>query len=285
MSTSARRAPEAGSRVNRGAAIADARKRLLSFVPPPGSHRVPGLPKSLRLNGPDLRPGSPRYVDVHATWVSSESVDNVREYLKSHAPPGARFKLTSGAGDRSGIYRWDYGYEWPALPNVADERGLLVGVVARPTGGSALRADSQATYVEPKPKGERIPARARYLEVEEALGERTRTVGTSSRSKVDAADRLIDSLPILQRNGSEECGPGAEHTVTLKAIFRISAGGPIVAETEQTLPAEFCDYVDVTIDGKQARLLVDVNGKLTNELQDLLTHKYQSSLLDGVEEQ
>jgi hypothetical protein len=283
LTASARRAPEPGSEANRRSAIADARKRLRSFDPPPGSHRVRALPKFLHLSGPALRPGSPRYLDVHASWVSSESVGSVRSFLETHTPPGSRHSLTSSAGDRGGIYRWDYGYSWPELPNVADDRELLAGVVARPGGGSAIRADAQATYVEPKPKGEQIPKVAKYLEAEEVFGKTARIVGTSSEAKIDATAKLIDGLSILQRNGPEECGPGSEQTVTLKGIFRISPGGRVVAETEQTLPAGFCDYIGVTVDGKKGRLLRDENGELTDALQNLLARKYKTPLLDGIE--
>jgi hypothetical protein len=210
-------------------------------------------------------------------------VQGVRTFLETHTPPGSRHSLTSEAGDRGGIYRWDYGYDWPELPNVAQDRELLAGVVARPGGGSALRVDAQATYVEPKPKGEEIPKAARYLEAEEVFDGTVRIVGTSSRSKVDATARLIDGLSIVQRNGREECGPGSEQTVTLKGIFRASPGGPVLAETEQTLPAGFCDYIGVTVDGKKGRLLRDENGKLTNALQNLLARKYRRPLLEGIE--
>jgi hypothetical protein len=280
---SAKKAPEPGSMANRKAAIADARRRLDSFVPPPGSHRVRALPKSLQLGGPALRPGSPRYIDVDASWVSSESVANVRSFLATHTPPGATHSLTSETGDRGGIYRWDYGYSWPELPNVADDRELLAGVVARPGGGSAIRADAEATYVEPKPKGEQIPKAASYLEAEEVFGRKVRVVGTSSRAKIVATAKLIDGLPILQRNGPEECGPGSEQTVTLKGIFRTSRGGRVVAETEQTLPAGFCDNIGLTIDGKEGRLLRDERSALTKALQDLLARRYKRPLLEGIE--
>ncbi len=277
--------PEPGSTVNRGRAIADARKRLRSFVPPPGSHRVHGLPKSLRLNGPGLRPGSPRYVDVHADWVSTEPVEAVRAYLESHTPPGSRHSLTSEAGGRGGAYRWDYGYSWPELANVADDRELLAGVVARPEGGSAIRADAQATYVEPKPAGERIPGGVGWLEATESLeGHPTRRLGTSSRAKIAATAKLVDGFSILQRNGLEECGFIPSERVTLKGTFRASRGGQVLAETEQQLPAGFCDYVHLTIRGKEApRLLYDQGGSLTKALQNLLARKYKKPLTKGIE--
>jgi hypothetical protein len=279
-----RKAPEPGSTVNRGKAIADARRRLRSFVPPPESRRVPALPKSLRLRGPGIRPASPRYVDVHAFWVSAESVEAVRSYLETHTPPGSRHSITSEAANRGGVYRWDYGYSWPELPNVADDRELLAGVVARPGGGSAIRVDAQATYVEPRPKGERIPGGAGYLEAEEVLGHKTRLVGTSEEARIVATTKLIDGFPILQRNGPEECGFIPSERVTLRGTFRRSRGGRVLATTEQTLPAGFCDYIGLTVRGKKSpRLLYDQGEGLVKALQGLLGRKYKKPLTAGIE--
>src|ERR1700761_7350774 len=97
-------------------ALADARKRLRAFVPPPGSRRVSGRPKS--LSSPFDRIGSPNYLDVHDFWVSSSSVAEVRAYLAEYAPRGARQGLSGDSGLHGKIYRWDYGYEWPDLPGV-----------------------------------------------------------------------------------------------------------------------------------------------------------------------
>jgi hypothetical protein len=265
-------------------AIADARGRLRTFVPPPGSHRVSSLPKSLHLNGPFSRPGSPRYVDVHAFWVSSASVGSVRDYLAGHTPPGADHSISGSSGGRTGTYRWDYGYAWPELPNVADLRELTVGVVARPGGGSALRADSQATWIEPRPKDERIPGGVGYLEATESLeGHGTRMVGTASAAKIEAVTSLVDGFGIVQSNGGVECGLIPSERVTLKAAFRASPGGPVLAETEQRLPAGYCDFIGLTIGGKKGRELYDEGGALTKSLQNLLARKYKAPLTADIE--
>jgi hypothetical protein len=276
-------AAEPGSAAARSAAVADARKRLSSFVPPPGSHKVGSLPKSLQLNGPFTTVDTPRFLDVHAFWVSPSPVASVRAYLAKHTPPGARRSIQGEAGGRGGTYRWDYGYSWPELANVASERELQVGVVARPGGGSAIRADAQATYLEPKPKDERIPAGAGYLEAEETLGHQKRLVGTASASKIEATATLIDDLPIIQSSGPTECGAIPSEQATLKATFRTAPGGPILAETEQTLPAGFCDFIDLTIEGKEARGLFDEGEGLTKSLQHLLAQKYKEPLSEGIE--
>jgi hypothetical protein len=268
----------------RSKAIADARKRLRSFAPPPGSHRVGSLPKSLHLNGPFSRPGSPRYVDVHAFWVSSGSVDSMRDYLAGHTPPGADHSISGEMGSRTGIYRWDYGYAWPELPDVADLRELTVGVVARPGGGSALRADSQATWIEPRPVDEQIPSGVAYLEATETLeGHGTRVVGTASAAKIEAVSRLVDGFGIVQNNGGVECGAIPSERVTLKAAFRASPGGPVLAETEQRLPVGYCDFIGLTIGDKDARALYDEGGALTKSLQNLFLRKYKTPLTADIE--
>jgi hypothetical protein len=278
------RSPEPGSTVNRGKAIADARKRLRAYVPPPGSHRVAGLPKSLRLNSAGSRPASPRYVDVHDYWISSEPVEQVRAYLKTHHPAGARLSSEGESGDRGGIYRWDYGYAWPELPNVADLRELSVGVVARPGGGSALRVDSLALYLEPKPQGQQIPAGVGYLEATESLeGRPPRAVGTASAAKIEAVSKLVDGFEVIQNNGPTECGFIPSERATLKAVFRVAKGGPVLAETEQELPAGYCDFVGLTIEGQKARGLYDEGGALTKSLQHLLARKYKRPLTAGLE--
>lgn len=278
-----REAHEPGSTAHRGRALADMRRRLRSFVPPPHSHRVHALPNSLHLNGPGFSVDSPRFLDLRAFWVTSEPVESVRAYLKEHTPPGASHGLTAEQGDRSGTYRWDYGYDWPELANVANNREMFVGLVARPDGGSALRVDSQATYIEPKPKGQRIPARAAYLEAEEVLGKEVRVVGTANAAKIAATAKLIDGFSIVQDNGGIECGAIPSERVTLKGTFRASPGGRVLAETEQQLPAGYCDFIGLTVEGKEGRALYDEKEGLVKALQNLLARKYKQPLLAGIE--
>jgi hypothetical protein len=267
-----------------GEAFADARKRLGTFKPPPGSHRVAGLPKSLHLRGPFETIGSPRFLDLHRLWVSSEPVAHVRAYLKKAAPPGSKNSVSSELGGPAGTIRWDQGYGWPELPGVADNRELLAGVVARPGGGSAIRADAQATWIEPKPKSERVPASAAFLEVTEELGGKKRRVGVPLRGKVEATAMLLDRQPIVQLNGAEECGFIPSERVTLKAIFRAAPGSPVLTETEEQLPAGFCDDIGMTIEGKEYRGLYDEREAFVERLQSLLGAKYAKPLTDQVEE-
>jgi hypothetical protein len=266
----------------RGPALADARKRLRSFVPPPGSHRVPSLPKSLNLNGPFSTIGSPNFFDVHDLWVSSEPVESVRAYLAGHNPPGAKGSLSGSEGGREGTYRWDYGYDWPELPGVASDREMLVGVVARPGGGSALRVDAQGVWVEPKPETERIPAGVRFLEVVETQGGKTHRARTANAAKIAAVTKLLDGFAIVQRSGPHGCTLIPSDQATLKATFRAAPGGPVLAETEQQLPEASCQDIGLTIEGAEERPLVNRGNALTTSLQSLLAKKYKSPLSDDV---
>jgi hypothetical protein len=71
--------------------------------------------------------------------------------------------------------------------------------------------------------------------------------------------------------------------VTLKAVFRASRGGAVLAETDQELPAGYCDWIGVTVEGKEGRLLYDEGEGLTKALQNLLGRKYKTPLTAGIE--
>jgi hypothetical protein len=241
----------------RAPARADAKQRLDSFVPPPGSRRVSALPKSLRLSSPLYTLGSPNFLDLHAFWIVPEPVESVRQFLQENAPPGSRPESEGEEGDRDGIYRWDYGYGWPELTEVADARGLLVGVVAKGSGEAAIRADAQAIWLEPRPASERIPAAARILEVSRTLAGRTRSTVLRKPRTVAAIAKLIDGFGIVQRSGPHSCTLVPREQATIRLVFRAAAGGPVLAETAQKVPASSCDVLALTIRGKQQRPLLE----------------------------
>lgn len=273
---------EPTSTMARGPALADARERLRSFQPPPGSRHVAGLPRSLHLHGPFETLGSPNFFDVHAYWVSTASVAEVRAYLADHAPPGSRSSVSSELRTPHGAVRWDEGYSWPELPEVAVERQLLVGVVARPGGGSALRADAQGVWLEPKPPSERIPAAASLLEVVETLGQRTHRASTTNATKITAVAELLDGFPIVQRSGPGSCTAIPSEQAILHAYFRSAPGGPVLAETEQELPEASCQAIGLTIEGEEQRPLINEGRLLTRSLQHLLGHEYKAPLSNSV---
>jgi hypothetical protein len=257
-------APSAGSRAAgptstaaRAPARADAQKRLDSYVPPPGSRRVGALPKSLRLSSPLYTRGSPNFLDLHAFWVVPEPLEAVRRYLQENIPPGTELVTEGEEGDRGGVYRWDYAYEWPELDEVADGRSLLVGVVAMGSGEAAIRADAQAIWLEPRPASERIPAAARILEVSRTFAGKTKSATLRKPRAVAAIAGLIDGFGIVQREGPHSCTLVPQEQAIIRLVFRAAPGGPVLAETGQKSPASSCDVLALTIRGKQQRPLLE----------------------------
>jgi len=240
----------------RAPARADAQKRLDSYVPPPGSRRVGALPKRLGLSSPLYTRGSPNFLDLHAFWVVPEPLEAVRRYLQEDVPPGTELVTEGEEGDRGGVYRWDYAYEWPELDEVAG-RSLLVGVVALGSGEAAIRADAQAIWLEPRPASERIPAAARILEVSRTFAGRTRSATLRKPQAVAAIARLIDGFGIVQREGPHSCTLVPREQAIIRLVFRAIPGGPVLAETEQKSPASSCDVLALTIRGKQQRPLLE----------------------------
>ncbi len=241
----------------RAPALADARKRLDSYVPPPGSRRVAALPESLRLSSPSYTLGSPNFLDVHAFWVVPEPVEAVRRYLEENIPPDTRLVSEGEEGDRGGVYRWDYAYEWPELAEVADGRSLLVGAVAKGPGEAAIRADAQAIWLEPRPPSEQIPAAARILEVSRTLAGRTKSTTLRKPRTVAAIAKLIDGFGIVQREGSHSCTLIPKEQSIIRLVFRAAPDGPALAETKQKSPASSCDVLALTIRGKPRRPLLE----------------------------
>jgi hypothetical protein len=241
----------------RAPARADAQKRLDSYVPPPGSRRVGVLPESLRLSSPLYTRGSPNFLDVYAFWVVPEPLEAVRRYLEENIPPGTELVTEGEEGDRNGVYRWDYAYEWPELAEVAYGRSLLVGVVAMGSGEAAIRADAQAIWVEPRPASERIPAAARILEVSRTLAGRTKSTTLRKPRTVAAIAKLIDGFGIVQRSGPHSCTLVPQEQATIRLAFRAAPRAPVLAQTEQKSPASSCDVLSLTIRGREQRPLLE----------------------------
>jgi hypothetical protein len=229
-------------------AVADAEARLASIALPPGAIPVGERPDGITLDGPPLAPSSPNFVDRGGWWVLSGSPADVLAWFRAN-PPGGTTQRISGGGAGPGGAEFSYqGFEWPATAALS-WRTAFVAAASRPEGGTALRIDAQAIWLEQHPSSERIPARARFLEVEWSRPNGHDSTASSSNARfVRSVAAELDELPIAQ--------PGVIHcpmlrsdrpTVTLR--FRRRVGGPVLSEAGQSLPAGVCSPMSLTIRG------------------------------------
>lgn len=125
------------------AAKRDAVHRLDTAPLPPRTHPVPLLPKPFNLPGPPFESVTPDIVDVHSFFVTALGRNRAFAWFKSHPPPkaGASRLLSRGVARPSRIL----GFRW-GDSRLVEERTLYVTVISRPSGGAAIRIDSQATW-------------------------------------------------------------------------------------------------------------------------------------------
>jgi hypothetical protein len=217
------------------AVVAD---RMLAAVPLPGkTRRVPQSPPSVakRLRRSRNSENSPKSVDRHAFWISTERPASVLAFLAAHGP-GKLY--TSGYGGTAGrTERWWEILDVPVASPSAGPRELFAEAVPGGAGRYALRIDAVAAWHRPRPEGSFVPVSARWLKVtitEPALralnpGERSHarttvhSYTTTAAPTVLAAARAVNELPIAEPGGAEPSCPAMSVANTYGAPrFRLS---------------------------------------------------------------
>jgi hypothetical protein len=128
------------------------------------------------------------------------------------------------------VRTWFDIFSLPAIPAVLDSRQLIVEVVAD-SGKTAIRVDSQVTWLPARPAGEKVPPAVRAVTVSEYLGwnvdsQPPRPVTITDPAKVRALVALIDGLPMPPQFGAiaESCPDSNGSDLTL--AFSARPGAP-----------------------------------------------------------
>jgi len=123
--------------------------RLLSLAPvPPGAVAIAARPAG--LDGPAMGMDAARsLVDRTRYWRVSSGIEATIAWIRAHPPDGLRASgSTSGAAPS---YRMlGIGYSEPDRRGIQDLE-LTIGVVTLPAGGSAIRADGMAIWLDARP--------------------------------------------------------------------------------------------------------------------------------------
>ncbi len=206
-----------------------AERTLQQVVLPPGavlSGLVRGTPA--QLWSPSSRLAIANQVDVYRVWRLPETPDRVISYMLEHPPRGGS---TFGVGTQAGVGAPGGPFEvlrsttTISFAGGADGvwRELALDAVALKSGGTALRVDSEAEWLAPRPAGERIPPGVtRVTILWDRLGRRPQLYGggvITSRRRVQAAVSLLNSTPLAEP-GTSACRRAPSATVR----FILSAG-------------------------------------------------------------
>lgn len=206
-----------------------------------------------QLAGPFSTPDTPNLVDYHHWWVVlGQSPAAVVQYVKDHPPPGSRSGLSGSSSGPGKPTLTAVGFAWPDEAGRLGTRSLTVDVVQLADGSTGVRADSQAVWIEPRPKFEHIPAGARRLVLTTTQSRRLIQGPLTFRSPgaIHRVVRLLNALPAIQP-GVSSC-PADSGTLIRLAFYRGMSARPLAMAL---VDPSGCGVVGLTIRGRREQPL------------------------------
>jgi hypothetical protein len=245
----------ARQRANRQAAQRDAARLLGRVLLPPGATPSSGEPAEdgHGLGGAGVFPLETKHVDRHGWWTTTQPMSAVNAFLHSHIPAGAHIDSYGGGGAPPGLF---VAYAFPSVGRVLVTRWLVVSMVGRAGGGTALRADAEVQWIVPRPRAERIPRSVRVLDVTVGPphGAPSTRVSVVNRAKVARLVALINGLATSQP-GAWNCPSWSVDAPVVTFTFRRVLGGRVLARAAElaaaTEPTTPCDPMTLMIGGRQ----------------------------------
>ena len=173
---------------------------------------VAGIPADLWTPSDLL--GTSHRVDVYGVWRLPESVQQVIRFIENHGPPGLRLGLgsQSGGGSAGESQGRGSGFVVDTETEEFNSSGTAATVIWRELalqadrldgGGTALRVDAQAGWLNPRPVAERIPSAVDRLQVTTygpsgRYKQGQRSVSLTSAARIETLIARLNGLPIAQ---------------------------------------------------------------------------------------
>jgi hypothetical protein len=231
--------------------------KVLNGLPlPAGATRV----ADDRSTGHELRslPSQPaigHFIDVHRFYTVAgtpnpgypvATPDAVIKAIEASPPKGYTVSGTGSSGNvNTGPSMWFVTLMPKHLPAGIFQAGVVYSAAAT-SGGVALRVDSSAVPLTPRPIWERVPPSARALTITAVnlSGKTKRTLGTvTSAAKLTQVIRLINSLPIIQPGTVIGCPAILSTSTFIRLSFGVTASStPLAVATETG-----CDGIAFTV--------------------------------------
>ncbi|MGI8712646.1 MAG: hypothetical protein ACR2NR_05560 [Solirubrobacteraceae bacterium] len=269
---------------NHAAAQRDAAGLLARVILPAGAMPASKEPAGddRALGGPPVKQAGVKVVDRHRWWTIPEPVSTVYGFVRSHVPPSAKLSTWSGPPGSIGAPAASFAaYAFPPGIGYLPMRELAIAVVGLPGGSTGVRADAQVQWIIPRPRGERIPSRARLLDVTVgrpgAAPLAMRTVTDPHRVRRIAA--MIDSLQTVQPEAIN-CPSYPTNAPEVTFTFRAAPNGAVLARASEpayaTEPTTPCAPMTITIDGRRWKPLLG-GASVVHVAQQMLHIKLQRS--------
>jgi len=247
----ARGGPPAGAGSNERAAQVEADRILGLFHPPAGATRLSGPPASAPVLAESAggMPGTPDLVDRVAWWTVPGDAATVLAAVTADPPAGS-------VGDQSFDYSdptqhvFGDAFDWPAVPDVLDERQMQVAVV-QAGSDTAIRVDAVVTYLPRRPAEARVPPSATAVTVRmtartfasPTAADRYGPVRVTDRARVAQVAAVVNAAQV-PLPGERHC-PNAAGVGGMRLDFTAGPGDAPVATVEIGLVG--CGGIDLTL--------------------------------------
>lgn len=246
------------------AAQRDMKRQLAHLSLPPRGRfvgaRSPRVAKRLRSRYPFISSGA-----FHLVWKTRFAfvrapIRQALGWYAHHPPPGSKLTYSTNGPPAHPGPPWYFCryFELPVgRPEIGERATTVCGVRAH--GGTSLRIDAEAEWLEGRSPFERIPGGSHYLEViatSPKKGDRRATV--TDPKLISHIVAVINSLPLTQHT-SYTCPHGIEGQSPhpgVVMIFRARRHGDPIARLYQSLPVESgCRPLHFRLRGRTERAL------------------------------
>ncbi len=188
------------------------------------------------LGSAATRPGIERLIDRHRFWLVPGAPTAVLVWLRHHPPAGTQPDGSGSAGNRFGTYEWFQSFAYRNVPAALYEAALSVSVAGAPGGRTAVRADSFAAGMVPRPGWERVPSGVSSINVavQQSDGRGSYPVATITQpALVTRVVTAFDSFPIVQPGNVFSCPVILASSPELHFQFLSPAGAQLANAAEE----------------------------------------------------
>lgn len=233
----------------------DATTMLAAFRAPPGAERSGPIAVPALSSAPGGA-SSTDFVNRVAWWRVPGTMDAALAWVRAHAPAGFTLGGSGSTMDGSVVTsRFDM-FSLPPVPNVLAGRSLYVSVAGDGAGRTAMRVDSQVSWLPAKSPAERIPSAAKVvtiLALPAVSGSPVRPITRmflpdtiTNPATVTKIAEVVDDLRLMP--------PGVFHCPFsngegMRLTFRATKDGPVLAQA--TAQVNGCGTVTLVVDGKR----------------------------------
>jgi hypothetical protein len=191
------------------------------------------------------------------------------DWIRSHAPPGSQLVDSGSNPTRSGGTIWYLTFDFGADHGHVAQRCLVVVVKGRANGeGSAVGAESQATWRLVRPNWDYVPSRAGVITVTHTVRHQSKQVVLRDPRRVtqfvDGLNRSHVFQPVILH-----CPRARPESWTL--VFRARQAGPVLAQA--TVREEGCSFLTLRVGGRRGPQLL-VNRALWSAFKSLAAQRF-----------